>query len=256
MASMTFSNRTYRLDKMSLRELCAAYFLYPAIQTYLFFAVVFGALSWTWSQSLLPIGAAMLAVALVYPLVWYLLHRFVLHGRFLYRSRFTAAVWKRIHFDHHRDPHDLRVLFGALYTTMPTVFIAVTPIGWMIGGAAGAAAAITAGLLVTCFYEFCHCIQHLRITPRSRFLRQIKRLHLQHHFHDEHTNFGITNFVPDRLFGTFDDNPKGKAHSPTVFNLGYTGDEVRRFPWVARITPDLDEITAARDGVSRRQPRP
>ena len=45
-----------------------------------------------------------LVTVVAYPLVWYLLHRFVLHGSFLYRSRWTAALWKRIHFDHHRDP--------------------------------------------------------------------------------------------------------------------------------------------------------
>ena len=38
---------------------------------------------------------------------------YVLHGRYLYRSSWTAALWKRIHYDHHQDPNDLHVLFGS-----------------------------------------------------------------------------------------------------------------------------------------------
>jgi sterol desaturase/sphingolipid hydroxylase (fatty acid hydroxylase superfamily) len=250
----TFFGRDYRLDKMTLAELWGAYFLYPAIQVYIVLALASAYASYRWSESLLPVAIAVVTVALVYPLVWYLLHRYVLHGQWLYRSRWTAKVWKRIHFDHHRDPHDLKVLFGALYTTLPTIFVIVTPIGWLIGGPGGAAAALSAGLAVTCFYEFCHCVQHLNYTPRWGFLKRIKRLHLQHHFHDEHANYGITSFVPDKMFGTFADNPKERPKSPTVFNLGYTGEEVRKFPWVARMTPDLDEERAAREGVGRRKP--
>ena len=67
-------------------------------------------------------------------------------------------MWKRIHYDHHRDPNDLRVLFGALRTTLPTVAIFSMPIGWAIDGLAGSMVAIVAGVFVTMFYEFCHCI--------------------------------------------------------------------------------------------------
>ncbi|RDD60825.1 sterol desaturase family protein [Ferruginivarius sediminum] len=255
MADLGIWKREYRLDKMSLGELWVAFFLYPAIQVYLLLAAGSAYVSWRVAESVAPIAVSVLLVLLIYPLVWYLLHRYVLHGRFLYRSPLTAKVWKRIHFDHHRDPHDLKVLFGALYTTLPTIFLVVTPIGWLIGGLAGASSALCAGLLVTCFYEFCHCVQHLRYTPKWPFLQRIKKLHLQHHFHDENRNYGITSFLPDKAFGTFDEEVKGRARSETVFNLGYTRQEVRRYPWVARLTPDLDEEKAAREGVDRRHPR-
>jgi len=251
---LNFWKTDYRLERMTLPRLWAAYFLYPAIQVYILLALLGAWLSWRWAASVWPLVAAVALVLVLYPLVWYLLHRFVLHGRFLYRSPLTAKVWKRIHFDHHRDPHDLKVLFGALHTTLPTIFFALGPLGWLIDGKAGAAAACAAGLLVTCFYEFCHCIQHLGYGPKSELVRRLKRRHLKHHFHDEHTNYGITNFVPDRIFGTFEEDHGGRKPSRTVFNLGYTEDEVRRYPWVARVTPDLDEETAARRGVGRRQP--
>ena len=191
---MGFLNSIWRtqkhhLDRMTLRELIVAYFQYPAIQAYIVLLAVSGFLALHWSQPLgqqqiVTLGIATILAILVYPLVWYTLHRFVLHGRFLYKSPRTAALWKRIHYDHHRDPHDLRVLFGALHTTLPTIAVVTLPIGALIGEQAGAAMAFAAGLATTLFYEFCHCTQHLRFMPRNSFLRRIKRLHLLHHFHN------------------------------------------------------------------------
>lgn len=251
---LDFWKQDYRLDRMTVRELWVAYFMHHTIQVYLVLAIagITGVLvtAETYAGPLLSAVAAFF----FYPFAWYGLHRYVLHGRLLYRFPQTAKVWKRIHFDHHRDPHDLKVLFGALYTTLPTIALVTMPIGYMISGVSGLMAAFAAGLLATCFYEFCHCIQHLNYTPRWDFLKKMKRLHLQHHFHDERGNYGITNFIPDRLFGTYQKGVKGQAKSETVFNLGYTRDEVKRFPWVARLTPDLDEEKAVNEGVDRRKP--
>lgn len=254
MAITSMWKRDYRLDKMTLKELWVAYLLYPAIQAYIGLSLVSSYFVWRWAEAITPLVIASVAVIALYPFAWYLLHRFVLHGRYLYKSRFTAKIWKRIHFDHHRDPHDLKVLFGALYTTLPTIFIITAPVGYAIGGGAGLMAAFATGLIFTCIYEFCHCIQHLRYAPEWEFLKRIKRLHLQHHFHDENTNYGIISFLPDQLLHTMQDSPKEREKSPTVFNLGYTGEEVRLYPWVVRQTDDLDEQHSIEHGVDRRYP--
>ena len=236
-----WSGRKHCLDRMSLGELTVAYFQYPAIQVYLVLmgigtviTVRVGDVSS--GERALSLGCAVLAGVMVYPLVWYLLHRFVLHGRLLYRWARTASLWKRIHYDHHQDPNDLRVLFGALYTTLPTIAVVTLPVGGLIGGSSGAAAAMAAALGSTLFYEFCHCVEHLRYTPHSRFLRRIKQLHLLHHFHNEHGNYGITNFFWDRLAGTYYGSAGDVPRSATVFNLGYAEEECARYPWVARIS--------------------
>jgi sterol desaturase/sphingolipid hydroxylase (fatty acid hydroxylase superfamily) len=239
----TWSSREYSLDKMTLNELVAGYFTYPGIQIYGLLSAICVATALYFSDRLLPLIVAAVATGLVYPLVWYLLHRFVLHGTWLYKRPETAAVWKRIHFDHHQDPHNLAVLFGALYTTVPTILAVAVPIGWAVGGLSAAAAAVASGLVVTCFYEFCHCIQHLRFTPKSRILMLMKKRHLAHHFHSERGNFGITNFMWDRLFGTYYPDPKTFPVSATTFNLGYTAEEAERYPWVA----ELSGLTIAND---------
>lgn len=238
----TMWKKRHHLDRMTMRELVVAYFQYYAIQTYLLLALASGALAVVWTRSGgLSAVSAVLAV-LAYPLVWYCLHRWVLHSRWMFKSPLTARTWKRIHFDHHQDPNHLEVLFGALHTTLPTIAVATMPIGYALEGWGGAMAALSAGLVTTCFYEFCHCVQHLNYKPRWRFLAEMKARHMTHHFHDESGNFGITNFAWDRLFGTYYEREARPEKSPSVFNLGYTLDEARRYPWVMQLTgsPPMD----------------
>ncbi len=229
-------NRAHYLDRMTLRELVVAYFQYYAIQAYLLLAVLSVGVA-IWSPPTLLAGAAAAVFAVVaYPLIWYLLHRNVLHGRWMWKSALTARTWKRIHYDHHQDPNHLEVLFGALYTTLPAIAVATIPVGWLIGGVGGAAVAFAAGLLTTCFYEFAHCIQHLSYKPKNRWLAEMKKQHMAHHFHDETGNFGITSFWPDRLFGTFYNREERVRKSQTVFNLGYTDEVAKTYPWVASMS--------------------
>ena len=108
--------------------------------------------------------------------------------------------------------------------------------GHFYWGDAGSAAAFGSGMVVTCAYEFCHCIQHLAYAPKSRFLARIKKLHLLHHFHNEQGNYGITNFMWDRLLGSFYGAASARPRSATTFNLGYDEAEGERYPWVRELT--------------------
>lgn len=231
-----FWNQTHHLDKMTFGELVGAYFRYPAIMAYLVLSAIAIAL-FAWQPASLIETLAVIAVsAAVYPLVWYVLHRFVLHSTWMFKISPLAATWKRIHYDHHQDPNHLEVLFGALHTTLPTVAIATAPVGYAIGGFGGAMIALATGLLTTCFYEFCHCIQHLAYKPRNKHLAAWKARHMSHHFHDETGNFGITNYFWDKLFGTFYERSDRKVKSPTVFNLGYTPEVAEQWPKVAELS--------------------
>ncbi len=243
------SGRSFDLGRMNLRELFKAYASHPAVHVYAVGVVACGLLAIRYAAG--PWGPlrAVLATALAYPAAWYVIHRFILHSRFLYRSPITAALWKRIHFDHHQDPHRMDVLFGSPATTLPTIVAILLPLGWLIGGGVGgAAAALCAGLVITCAYEFCHCVQHLNFKPRNRLLRRMKELHLTHHFQDEHGNYGITSFVVDRLLGTYYGSARERARSPHVFNLGYDVAEAERFPWVAQLSGGPPRDQAPRPG--------
>ena len=84
--------------------------------------------------------------------------------------------------------------------------------------------------------EFCHFVQHLAYEPKSTFLKEIKRLHLAHHFHNETGNFRITSFFWGRILGTFYGHPHKVPKSVAVFDLGYAGETAERWRYVARLT--------------------
>ena len=241
-----WQGRKYLLDKMSLNDLLVAFFTHYSIQIYLLLAVVAVAFAATYAPGWREPVFGGLTVLALYPLAEYALHRWVLHSRLLYKSALTAKVWKRIHYDHHQNPHDLAVLFGALYTTLPAIFLLTLPIGWLVGGISGAAAGLATGLVVFTGYEFCHCVQHLPFTPRSSWLRAIKKNHLAHHFHSEQGNFGITLGVWDKVFGTEYDSPREVPRSQTTHNLGYTDAERERFPWVGELSASDGEYAVQR----------
>ncbi|MBL8675099.1 MAG: sterol desaturase family protein [Rhodospirillales bacterium] len=233
----------YNLSRMTMRDLVRAYFTHYAVAAYFTLAAAALYLTVRWmpawdAEWIGRVAAAGIAAVVVYPAVWYGLHRWVLHGNYLYKNALTAPVWKRIHFDHHQDPHNLGVLFGALYTTLPTILAVTAPLGWLIAGPAGSAACVAGALLTTCFYEFCHSTQHLNYKPALKWMQDMKRLHLLHHFHNENGNHGITNFVVDRALGTFYDTARDKPKSATVFNLGYDERMATRYPWVAALSED------------------
>ena len=224
------------LERMTLGQLVAVFVRHPAVAAYaalIAASAVLVALLRSPAAGSLSLVAAALAAMLIYPPVEYLLHRFVLHGRFLYRSPRTVALWKRIHYDHHRDPDDLRVLFGALPTTLPTLALVTLPIGALIAGAAGAAATFGAGALSVLVYEFVHTMQHLPYAPRRAVLRRLKRHHVLHHRHNERGNFGIVSSLVDHLAGTYYARASEVPRSPTTFDLGYTAAERVRYPWLA-----------------------
>src|SRR3990167_1071855 len=85
-----FWNRSHHLDRMTFRELVIAYFQHYTIQTYLLLAVIAaGAAVWR-PAPLLQMAAAVVIAILVYPLVWYALHRWVLHSQWMYKLPLTA----------------------------------------------------------------------------------------------------------------------------------------------------------------------
>ncbi|HWI86626.1 MAG TPA: sterol desaturase family protein [Sphingomonas sp.] len=221
---------------MTLKQLVVAYFQYPAVIAYLSLSAISAGVWAAYPAPALATAAAAISAVLLYPLVWYALHRWVLHSRWMFKVPSLAATWKRIHYDHHQNPNHLEVLFGALHTTLPPIMLATIPIGYLIGGIGGAAASLASGLLTTAFYEFCHCIQHLAYTPKHPMLVKMKQRHMAHHFHDETGNFGITNFMWDRLFGTGYAKVSERKKSPTVFNLGYTPEVAAKYPTVAELS--------------------
>lgn len=231
-----WQGRSYDLGKMTLSELWAAYLTCPAINLYILLAIITATYALVTAKSWGRLVWPVIVVFILYPFVWYGLHRFILHGRWLYKMNWSAGLWKRIHFDHHQDPHKLEVLFGSPANTIPTMLVITGPVGYLISGWSGACAAFSMALITTCVYEFFHCIQHLNYKPKSPLVQKLKREHMLHHFHNESANMGIVSFSPDRIFHSYFKTAKDCPKSRTVFNLGYDLEEARRYPKVMELT--------------------
>ncbi|QCE32114.1 sterol desaturase family protein [Acetobacteraceae bacterium] len=228
--------RSFDLGKMNVKQLWAGYLTYPTILLYFSLIAASAILMIHFYTNLISVLAPIALVSFLFPTIWYVIHRWIMHGKWFYQHHFTAKMWKRIHWDHHQDPHLMEVLFGSPIHTLPSIFLICTPVGALIGGLSGAFAAIATGLYLTCFYEFFHCIQHLGYKPKTKWVNYIKKLHVLHHFHDEDGNYGITNYLWDRFFSTYYESATDRPRSPKVFNLGYTLEEAKKYPWVMDLT--------------------
>ncbi|MCK5745614.1 MAG: sterol desaturase family protein [Oricola sp.] len=231
-----WNEEEYLLNRMTFDDLVKAYVTYPAVQVYAFILLASLAAGVFTASAFWPSAGAFAAGALLFPIAWYVTHRFILHGSWMYRTPWLAGLWKRVHYDHHRFPNDLSVLFGGLHTTLPTILFVAGPVGWLIGGISGACFAIAGTVVMTMYTEFLHAGEHLAFEPKSKFWKDIKKRHLAHHFHNENGNFGIAEFFWDRAFGTFYPETADRPRSATARNLGYTDEMAQKYPWVKELT--------------------
>jgi len=143
-----------------------------------------GALPARWY--LVPLGAA------VFIVTEYATHRFGFHAP---PSNVPAvrAFQHRMHYDHHKEPERLDLLFLAWWFVVPT---SATYFGvfWLATRDVASAAALFLGTLVALtYYEWVHYVAHVPYAPRSPWARWMKKYHLWHHFKNERLWFGVTN---------------------------------------------------------------
>ncbi|MBS0538118.1 MAG: sterol desaturase family protein [Proteobacteria bacterium] len=175
--------------------------------------------------------SAVLAI-LFYPFVEYGLHRFLLHMPILCRTRLTASIWRRLHYDHHMNPHDLTVLLAHPAASVP--FLAFfSLLSCLAFGIAMFPAMMFWSVLAFIYYEIMHAAAHMAPRIHGRWLVRHCRSHLRHHYVDETAHFGIGSTLLDRLFPLTARSADKIGRSPTVRTLGYDGEMAKRYPWVA-----------------------
>lgn len=147
----------------------------------------------------------------------YLIHRFFFHLK-PPRNPLFLKMLKRLHYDHHMDPNNLKLLFLPIWYSLP-----------LIGIAGGIAYGLTASFSLTLafvsgvitfllYYEWTHFVAHRPIKPRTPWGKWMKKVHLWHHFKNEHFWFGVTQPLYDVLLGTFKKENEVEK-SETVRNL-------------------------------------
>ncbi|MCM3745138.1 sterol desaturase family protein [Sporosarcina luteola] len=147
----------------------------------------------------------------------YVVHRFLFHMKTPENPTLLKVI-KRLHFDHHAYPDDLKLLFLPLWFSLPG-FAIFSTICYFITNNFTLTIAYLAGIvLYFMIYEWKHYVAHRPIQPRTAFGKKIKKVHLWHHFKNENYWFGVTHTSIDKTFGTYKDQ-KLVEKSETAKNL-------------------------------------
>ncbi|MFZ3590769.1 sterol desaturase family protein [Bacillus sp. DJP31] len=154
---------------------------------------------------------------ILYIISEYTTHRFFFHMK-APKNKVFLAFMKRIHYDHHEDPDDLKLLFLPIWYSLPQLFVLLL-IGFLFTGEMAFGLALFVGAACTLlYYEWTHYIAHRPVQPKSAWAKWVKKLHLLHHYKNENYWFGVTNPSMDYLFGTMKDG-KDVSKSETARKL-------------------------------------
>lgn len=137
-----------------------------------------------------------------YAISEYMIHRFLFHMK-TPANPFLLKTIKRLHFDHHVDPKNLKLLFLPIWFSLPG-FLIFAGIFYLITGSFQFMIVYLAGVVTYfMFYEWKHYIAHRPVQPRTKMGKHIKKAHLWHHFKNENYWFGVTHTSIDKVFGTY-----------------------------------------------------
>jgi sterol desaturase/sphingolipid hydroxylase (fatty acid hydroxylase superfamily) len=139
-----------------------------------------------------------LAGYLVWTLTEYWMHRIIFH--FEPEDGVGARFHWIIHGVHHDHPNDPKRLVMPPSVSVPLglVFFGVFVLVLGASNAFAVGAGFFTGYLI---YDSLHYHLHHH-APRTRLGRQLRELHMRHHFQDDTSGFGISAPWWDRVFGT------------------------------------------------------
>lgn len=147
----------------------------------------------------------------------YLTHRFLFHIKSP-KNSFLLKMIKRLHYDHHKKPNDLKLLFLPIWYSAPSLSI-LCLLFYFVSGSISATLAFATGILFMFFvYEWKHYVSHRPLNPKTRFGKWLKKTHILHHYKNENYWYGVSTPFVDALFGTLK-NEKDVETSQTAKDL-------------------------------------
>ncbi|MFD1929440.1 sterol desaturase family protein [Sporosarcina siberiensis] len=199
-------NRTYFKEFITFPDIAIMLLLFVPLMIYTTLNMLHIG---TWIAFIIGMGT--------YAMSEYLFHRFLFHMK-TPTNPFLLKTIKRLHFDHHLDPNNLKLLFLPLWFSLPNGLIAAG-VFYLITGSTQLTIAFLSGLIAYfMYYEWKHYIAHKPIQPRTEMGKKMKKAHLWHHFKNENYWFGVTHTSIDKTFGTYKDQ-NSVEKSETARNL-------------------------------------
>lgn len=155
---------------------------------------------------------------------WYA-HKYVLHKELTPKDGWLKKFQIKLHHGHHADPDDINLQFApslaiVVLFIQTYIFYSILCLSFT-----NALVPIFSTFLYYLFYEWVHLAHHSKhYKPLTGIGKNLKEAHMQHHFHNENYNWGITNLLADYILKTFktsNEIPK----SPTIKTIaGFTKD--------------------------------
>jgi len=128
----------------------------------------------------------------------YLMHRFVFH--YETNSEFGKKILFTFHGVHHDYPNDSLRLVMAPVVSIPLFFIMLFFFQFLVGY--GLHFAIFSGFVLGyLFYDVGHYALH-HFNFKNKYLANLKKHHLLHHYKDEQHGFGVSMPFWDKIFNT------------------------------------------------------
>jgi sterol desaturase/sphingolipid hydroxylase (fatty acid hydroxylase superfamily) len=134
----------------------------------------------------------------------YLTHRFLFHLE-APKNPFFLKILKRLHYDHHQYPNDLKLMFLPIWYSIPNIS-GFSIVFYFISRNLHFTLAFSLGLiLMLLIYEWKHFVAHRPIKPRTGLGLWLKKTHILHHYKNENYWYGVSTPIFDYVFGTFRD---------------------------------------------------
>lgn len=154
---------------------------------------------------------------ILYIISEYTTHRFFFHMK-APKNKWFLQFMKRIHYDHHEEPNELKLLFLPIWYSLPQLAIVVLVVTLLTGDLFLAVAVFTGTASTILYYEWTHYVAHRPYQPITVWGKYMKKLHILHHYKNENYWYGVTNPSMDYLFGTMKDG-KDVSKSETAKKL-------------------------------------
>ncbi|MGF9966612.1 sterol desaturase family protein [Bacillus rhizoplanae] len=162
------------------------------------------------------------AIAVIAGIIFYTINEYITH-RFLFhlkppKNQFLLKMLKRLHYDHHVYPNDLKLLFLPVWYSIPgfTIYLFI-----VYGITSSITVTLSFGIgmiFMLLVYEWKHYIAHRPLRPMTSYGRWLKKQHILHHYKNENYWFGVSNPFYDFLFKTYREG-KDVETSETARNL-------------------------------------
>jgi len=152
---------------------------------------------WQRELSILAVVGWFLLGVFFWTLIEYVIHRYAFH------HEAKTQIGKQFHFIvhgvHHDYPNDAKRLVMPPVVSIPLALVFYGLFFLLFGGSAPAVwAGLAAGYV--CYDSIHYAIHHFPM--KAGLLNRLKQHHLRHHYHDDHSGYGVSSPFWDYVFRT------------------------------------------------------